>query len=92
MLRATAARRVWWSGAELPLSRTEFDLLELLGRNEGLMLDHAELYRRVWGPEAGVDVKNLAECVGYLRRKLAEAGAPELIHTVRGVGCAVPRS
>ncbi|XUL87893.1 response regulator transcription factor [Streptomyces galilaeus] len=86
-----AARRAWWSGAELPLSRTEFDLLELLVRNEGIVLDHAELYRRVWGPEAGVDAKNLAGYVGYLRRKLAGAGAPELIHTVRGVGYAVRR-
>lgn len=86
-----AARRVWWSEAELPLSKTEFDLLELLVRNEGIVLDHAELYRRVWGPEAGVDAKNLAGYVGYLRRKLGGAGAPELIHTVRGVGYAVRR-
>ncbi|MET7568646.1 response regulator transcription factor [Streptomyces sp. NPDC005492] len=84
-----AGRRVRWGDEELHLSKTEFDLLELLVRHEGIVLDHATLYRRVWGPEAGVDAKNLAGYVGYLRRKLTEAGAPELIHTVRGVGYAV---
>ena len=88
---APAARRAWWGEAELRLSKTEFDLLELLVRNEGLVLDHATVYGRVWGPDAGVDAKNLASYVGYVRRKLADAGAPDLIHTVRGVGYAVRR-
>ena len=85
---APAARRVWWGEREVRLTRTEFDLLELLVRNEGLVLDHETLYRQVWGRDAGVDAKNLAGYVGYLRRKLGAAGAPELIHTVRGVGYA----
>lgn len=77
--------------AELRLTRTEFDLLELLVRDEGLVLDHAAIYRRVWGPDAGVDAKNLAGYIGYLRRKLSDAGAPDLIRTVRGVGYAARR-
>ncbi|MER5433649.1 response regulator transcription factor [Streptomyces sp. NPDC002588] len=85
---APAARRVWWGKEEVRLTRTEFDLLELLVRNEGLVLDHQTLYQQVWGRDAGVDAKNLAGYVGYLRRKLSAAGAPELIHTVRGVGYA----
>ncbi|MGW7049998.1 response regulator transcription factor [Streptomyces avermitilis] len=91
LLVAPAARRVWWADEELRLSKTEFDLLELLVRNEGIVLDHAAVYRRIWGHGAGVDAKNLASYVGYLRRKLADAGAPDLIHTVRGVGYAVRR-
>jgi len=86
-----ADRRAWWADEELRLSQTEFDLLELLVRNEGLVLDHSTLYRRVWGEGLGVDAKNLAGYVGYLRRKLSDAGAPDLIHTVRGVGYAVRR-
>ncbi|WP_314224977.1 response regulator transcription factor [Streptomyces zaehneri] len=84
-------RRVWWGAAELRLTRTEFDLLELLVRDEGLVLDHASIYRSVWGPDAGVDAKNLAGYIGYLRRKLTDAGAPDLIRTVRGVGYAARR-
>ncbi|MFD9396969.1 response regulator transcription factor [Streptomyces sp. NPDC060000] len=84
-------RRAWWGASELRLTRTEFDLLELLVREEGLVLDHAAIYRSVWGPGAGVDAKNLAGYVGYLRRKLTDAGAPDLIRTVRGVGYAARR-
>ena len=86
-----AARRVWWAPADAPaveltLSKTEFDLLELLVRNAGIVLDHSTIYQRIWGYDFGPDSKNLAVYVGYLRRKLAAAGAPALIHTVRGVG------
>jgi two-component system response regulator MprA len=88
---APGARRAWWGERELRLTKTEFDLLELLVRTEGLVLDHETVYRQVWGNEVGVDAKNLASYVGYLRRKLAEAGAPDLIHTVRGVGYAARR-
>jgi two-component system, OmpR family, response regulator MprA len=81
-----AARRAWWSDEELALSKTEFDLLELLVRNEGIVLDHTTVYERIWGYDFGADSKNLAVYIGYLRRKLTAAGAPALIHTVRGVG------
>ena len=84
-----AARRAWWADEELQLSKTEFDLLELVVRNEGIVLDHTTVYQRIWGYDFGADSKNLAVYVGYLRRKLACAGAPNLIHTVRGVGYAV---
>jgi len=86
-----AARRAWWADHELELSKTEFDLLELLARNEGIVLDHSTVYHRIWGYDFGADSKNLAVYIGYLRRKLTGAGAPTLIHTVRGVGYAVRR-
>ncbi|MEU7788962.1 MULTISPECIES: response regulator transcription factor [unclassified Amycolatopsis] len=84
-----AARRVWWQGTEITLSKTEFDLLELLVRNAGIVLDRSTIYQRIWGYEFGSDSKNLAVYIGYLRRKLDQAGATGLIHTVRGVGYSV---
>ncbi|MFJ9631927.1 response regulator transcription factor [Streptomyces sp. NPDC091280] len=80
------ARRVWRGTRELELTRTEFELLELLVRNAGIVLDHSTIYDRIWGYDFGPGSKNLAVYVGYLRRKLDEPGAPQLIHTVRGVG------
>ncbi|MFF8034838.1 MULTISPECIES: response regulator transcription factor [unclassified Streptomyces] len=80
------ARRAWRGGRELELTRTEFELLELLLRNAGVVLEHATVYDRIWGYDFGPGSKNLAVYVGYLRRKLDEPGAPQLIHTVRGVG------
>ncbi|WP_326754111.1 response regulator transcription factor [Streptomyces hirsutus] len=80
------ARRAWRGRRELELTRTEFELLELLIRNAGVVLDHSTIYDRIWGYDFGPGSKNLAVYVGYLRRKLDEPGAPQLIHTVRGVG------
>jgi len=80
------ARRAWRNDRELELTRTEFELLELLVRNAGIVLDHSTIYDRIWGYDFGPGSKNLAVYVGYLRRKLDEPGAPALIHTVRGVG------
>ncbi|MFF1358166.1 response regulator transcription factor [Streptomyces sp. NPDC058297] len=80
------ARRAWRGERELELTRTEFDLLELLVRNAGIVLDHATIYDRIWGYDFGPGSKNLAVYVGYLRRKVDERGADSLIHTVRGVG------
>ncbi|MFG2607232.1 response regulator transcription factor [Streptomyces sp. NPDC048514] len=80
------ARRAWRGRRELELTRTEFELLELLVRNAGIVLDHSTIYDRIWGYDFGPGSKNLAVYVGYLRRKLDGPGAPQLIHTVRGVG------
>ena len=81
-----AGRRATRAGTDLDLSKTEFDLLELLVRNAGIVLDHSTIYERIWQYDFGPDSKNLAVYIGYLRRKTEVDGAPRLIHTVRGVG------
>jgi two-component system response regulator MprA len=71
------------------LTRTEYQLLELLMRNPRRVLPHDVIYDRVWGYDFGPASNALRVYVGYLRRKLQEAGARNLIHTVRGVGYAL---
>lgn len=68
------------------LTRTEYQLLELLMLNPRRVLPHDLIYDRVWGYDFGPGSNALRVYVGYLRRKLQGAGAPDLIHTVRGVG------
>jgi len=68
------------------LTRTEFQLLELLMRNPRRVLTHSLIYDRVWGYDFGPASNALRVYIGYLRRKLESVGAPALIHTVRGVG------
>jgi two-component system response regulator MprA len=68
------------------LTRTEYQLLELFLRNPRTVLTHGVIYDRVWGYDFGPASNALRVYVGYLRRKLQEIGARELIHTVRGVG------
>jgi two-component system, OmpR family, response regulator MprA len=71
------------------LTRTEYQLLELLMLNPRRVLSHSLIYDRVWGYDFGPASNALRVYVGYLRRKLEGAGARELIHTVRGVGYAL---
>jgi two-component system response regulator MprA len=68
------------------LTRTEYQLLELLMLNPRRVLSHSVIYDRVWGYDFGPASNALRVYVGYLRRKLEEAGGRDLIHTVRGVG------
>jgi len=83
------SRRAWWESNELELSKTEFDLLELLVRNAGIVLSHSVIYDQIWGYQFGPESKNLAVYISYLRRKLEAVGAPSVIRTVRGVGYSV---
>ena len=85
----SAARRAWVGDTEVDLSKTEFDLIDLLVRNAGIVLDQTTIYERIWGYDFGPDSKNLAVYIGYLRRKIDTVGRQPLIHTVRGVGYTV---
>ncbi|UDY34234.1 response regulator transcription factor [Dermatobacter hominis] len=81
-----AARRAWRGDREVELSKTEFDLLELLMFNAGIVLDRTRIYEEIWGYDFGPDSKNLAVYISYLRRKVDGDAEVKLIHTVRGVG------
>ena len=84
-----AARRAWRAEREIELTKTEFDLLALLARNAGVVLDHPTIYDRIWGYDFGPDSKALQVYIGYLRRKTEEGGEGRIVHTVRGVGYTV---
>ena len=75
----------------MQLTRTEFNLLELFLRNPRQVLTRSQIYERVWGYDFGATSNALWVYIGYLRRKLEEDGEPRLLHTVRGVGYALPR-
>ena len=81
-----AGRRVWRGTREIECSKTEYELLELLVRNAGIVLDHSTIYERIWNYDFGPDSKNLAVYIGYVRRKTEADGEARLVHTVRGVG------
>jgi two-component system response regulator MprA len=86
-LRLEPARSAVAVGDEaVELTRTEYQLLELLMLNPGRVLPRSLIYERVWGYDFGATSNALRVYVGYLRRKLELGGARELIHTVRGVG------
>jgi two-component system, OmpR family, response regulator len=79
-----ARRRVSRAGTELDLTRTEFDLLLELARNQDRVLSKTQLLASVWG-FADHDVNVVEVHVSALRRKLEERG-DRIVHTVRGAG------
>jgi two-component system response regulator MprA len=81
-----AAREARRGDRVLDLTKTEYELLEVLTRHAGIVCTHSMIYDLVWGYDFGPDSKTLAVYVSYLRRKLEQGGEPRLLHTVRGVG------
>jgi two-component system response regulator MprA len=71
---------------EIQLSRTEYQLLELLMASQAKVLSRDVIFDKVWGYDFGPESNSLDVYIGYLRRKLEANGEPRIIHTVRGVG------
>jgi len=82
-----AGRSVLRDGAEIPLTRTEFDLLLELVRHAGQVLTRDVLLDRVWGYDYLGDSRLVDVAIQRLRAKVeTDPAAPELIQTVRGSG------
>lgn len=81
-----AMHQVAWGESPVELSPREFALLDYFMRRPGDVIRRTEILEHVWeyaydGTSNVVDVY-----VRYLRLRLADAGAPDVIETVRGVG------
>ncbi len=81
-----STRQVHRADREIQLTKTEFDLLELLLVNSRIVLSRDVIMGRIWGYTFETSSNPLEVHVGYVRRKLEAGGEPRLIHTVRGVG------
>ena len=78
---------VWVRGDEVRFPLKEFELLELLLRNEGRVLTRAQLIDRVWGSDYVGDTKTLDVHIKRLRGKIEKAPSnPQHVITVRGLG------
>ncbi|WP_399477741.1 response regulator transcription factor [Streptomyces sp. TRM68367] len=86
LVLAPAAREAHIDGEPLKLTRREFELLEVLTRNAGIVLTRDQLLDLVWGYDFEVRTDAVDTFVSYLRRKLEAGGRPRMLHTVRGVG------
>jgi two-component system response regulator MprA len=79
-------REVYRGDRPIRLTRTEFNLLELLLRHPRQVLTRNQILEEVWGYDFPTTANSLEVYVGYLRRKTEEKGEVRLIHTVRGIG------
>ncbi len=82
-----AAKRVTRDGADVRLTPTEWQLLEILVRNRGRLVTQKQLLRDVWGPSYGSESNYLRVYVAQLRRKLEpEPSRPRYLLTEPGMG------
>lgn len=81
------ARRAVVAGTELTLTKREYELLAALAAHPGWVYPRDHLLAEVWGIDASrIETRVVDQHVANLRRKLADAGADGLVHTVRGLG------
>ena len=80
-------RTVSLGGQDVGLARKEFDIVEFLSQNPGLVFDKERIYEGVWGIDGEGDSTVVVEHIRRIRVKLAAAGAQrQYIETVWGVG------
>ncbi|MGL4985804.1 MAG: response regulator transcription factor [Treponemataceae bacterium] len=82
----TDRHEVYMNNEPIPLTRTEFSLLECLLRNKNKVLDRETIISSVWGEEHYIDENSVDVYIRYLRSKIDEKFAVSYISTVRGVG------
>ena len=82
----TSSREVRRGDRPVALTPREFDMLALFIEHPHTVIARERLLVEAWGLTSRVETGAVAVYVGYLRRKLEEAGEPRIIHTIRGVG------
>ena len=75
---------VRYKGVKIDLTRKEFELLQYLLENKGIVMTRNQILCRIWGYDFDGETRTVDVHVRTLRQKLGEAG--NYIETVRGVG------
>lgn len=70
----------------IDLTKKEYDLLEYLLRNKGIVLTRDQMLENVWGYDYAGDTNVVDVYIRYLRSKVDNSRDARLIQTVRGVG------
>ena len=82
-----ARRMVLIAGEEVKLTRTEYNILEILSQNTGKVLTYATIIRKIWGPTDDGGVKKLQVNMANIRKKLgSKPGDNKYIINELGVG------
>ena len=81
------SRRLFINGTEINLTTREFELLEIMVKNENKVYSRENLLNLVWGKEYPGDVRTVDVHVRRLREKIeTNPSEPKYVHTKWGVG------
>lgn len=82
-----ARRIVSIAGKEIKLTRTEYNILEVLSLNQGKVLTYASIIRKIWGPTDDGGIKKLQVNMANIRKKIGSTpGDNKYIINELGVG------
>lgn len=79
-------RRVFCRENEINLTKTEFDILEILSMNSGRIFSKEDIYEKLWGFDKDGDSSIITEHIRRIRMKLLKYTDDTIIETVWGVG------
>jgi two-component system copper resistance phosphate regulon response regulator CusR len=74
------------SGVKIPLTAKEFELLEMLLRNQGKVLSKVEIAEKVWDVSFDTGTNVIEVYINLLRKKVDKDFPHKLIHNVYGMG------
>ena len=74
------------AGVSIPLTRKEFEILEFLSMNPGMLFDKERIYERLWGYDSEGESTVVSEHIRRIRAKLSAAGCKNHIETAWGMG------
>ncbi len=79
-------REVYRNMKKIKLRRKEFELLEYLLFNQGIVVSKSQMLEQIWGYSIEIDSKTVDVHISTLRAKLDKDFKHKLIHTVYGAG------
>lgn len=81
-----SSKSVYFKEKQIPFSKTEFDIIELLSSNVGIIFDKERIYERLWGYDSDGYSMTVVEHIRKIRAKFMEEGCKSYIATVWGCG------
>ena len=81
-----SARTATINSQNIPLSKKEFEIVELLSLNAGQVFDRERIYELVWGIDGGGNSDKIMEHIRKIRAKFATHPLHNYIETVWGCG------
>ena len=79
-------RRLFFGREEIPLTKKEFDIVELLSQNPGQVFDKERIYEHIWGYDSEGSSGVVAEHIRRIRTKIAAHTDRVYLETVWGCG------
>ena len=80
------SKTVTRSGTKIPLTAKEFELLEMLLRNQGKVLSKVEIAEKVWDVSFDTGTNVIEVYINLLRKKVDKDFTQKLIHNIYGMG------